>query len=196
VIVSTEDAEMRSVAIAAGAEVPFVRPSTLATDSISIIDVLRHAIGELERLGDSVDAICSLQPTAPFLRTDTLVRCLATFLETRSDSVVTVRRVMHNHPYRTYVRTPAGELSLLMPQGESALQRQDLPPVFALSGGFYVRRAELISKWQGRDFALGTRCVGVEVSELEGLNIDSPLDLAVARCVADAGVAPIERHHE
>jgi CMP-N-acetylneuraminic acid synthetase len=184
VIVSTDDPELREVALAAGAEVPFVRPAELAADSVSLIDVLRHAIAELENLGDRVETICSLQATAPFLRAATLTRCLATFAETRCDAVVTVRRVMHNHPYRTYTRASCGELRPLLPQGEMALQRQDLPEVFALSGGFYVRRSELVSNWSGRDFALGARCIGVEVSETEGMNIDSPLDLDVARCLA------------
>jgi N-acylneuraminate cytidylyltransferase len=195
VVVSTEDPEIRALSLSAGAEVPFERPLDLATDSVSIIHVLRHAIAELTRLGESVDVMCSLQPTAPFLRSDTLRRCLAKFRETNSDAVVTVRRVMHNHPYRTYTCSDAGEMSLLMPQGETALQRQDLPAVFALSGGFYVRRAALITQWQERDFALGRRCIGVEVSEIEGLNIDTPLDLAVSRCLAEGMVADAEERH-
>jgi CMP-N-acetylneuraminic acid synthetase len=189
VIVSTEDSEIRELALSAGAEVPFVRPMELASDSVSLIDVLRHAVAELGRLGDHVDTICSLQPTAPFLSPGTLERCLMTLDETGCDSVVTVRRVMHNHPYRTYSRTDAGYLKPLLSHGEGALQRQDLPEVFALSGGFFVRRSHLVSAWGGQDFALGRRCAGIEVTEVEGLNIDSPLDLAIARCLA-AGSLP------
>ena len=108
----------------------------------------------------------SLQPTAPFLLPATVNACLARLDETGSDSVVTVRRVVHNHPYRAYERGADGMLRPLFPEGERLLQRQDLPPVFALSGGFYVRRADLVRHWSGADFALGSRCVGVPVSEV------------------------------
>jgi CMP-N-acetylneuraminic acid synthetase len=183
VIVSTEDAEIREHSILHGADVPFERPPELATDAVSLIEVLRHALAELERRGDTIDVVCSLQPTAPFLSARTMETCLSTLRETTRDSVVTVRRILHNHPYRAYERTVEGELRPVLREGERALQRQDLPEMFALSGGFYVRRASLLREWKGADFALRS-CIGVEVSDVEAVNIDSPLDLAFARCVA------------
>ena len=189
VIVSTEDPEIREVALAAGVDVPFTRPVAVAGDEASLIDVLRHALSEFDAAGESVDVICSLQPTAPFLSADTVNTCLTRFRQAAWDSVVTVRRIVHNHPYRAYGCDGDGALRPLFPDGERLLQRQDLPTFFALSGGFYARRAELIRSWSGRDFALGSRCLGVAVSDLEGTNIDTPMDLELARLLADRRVA-------
>lgn len=184
VMVSTEDPEIRQVAIDAGVDVPFVRPASVSGDEVSLIGVLRHALSELDATGDVADGICSLQPTAPFLLPETVNTCLERFRDTGCDSVVTVRRVVHNHPYRTYERGADDALRALFPEGERFLQRQDLPPFFALSGGFYVRRAELVRRWTGGDFALGSQCLGVPVSEVESTNIDTPLDLELARVVS------------
>src|SRR5437773_7864744 len=49
VIVTTDDAEIRDVALRYGAEVPFLRPPELATDRASKWPVLRHAVGFLEK---------------------------------------------------------------------------------------------------------------------------------------------------
>lgn len=184
VIVSTEDPEIRDVALDAGVEVPFNRPAAAARDEASLIDVLRHALSELDAAGEKVDVICSLQPTAPFLSADTVNSGLSRFRDATWDSAVTVRRVTHNHPYRAYACDGEGELQPLFPDGQRLLQRQDLPPFFALSGGFYARRAPLIRGWSGRDFALGARCLGVTVSDIEGMNIDTLMDLELARLLA------------
>ena len=54
VIVSTDDKKIASVAREFGAEVPFLRPKRLATDSIGFDAVLLHGIKELFSLGAEV----------------------------------------------------------------------------------------------------------------------------------------------
>lgn len=65
VVVSTDDAEIADVARAAGAAVPFRRPSALASDDATTLDVVWHALAEL---GNRHDWLVLLQPTSP-LRT-------------------------------------------------------------------------------------------------------------------------------
>ena len=50
VIVSSEDSKIISIAKKFGAEVPFIRPKKLATDSANMNDVLIHAIKKLYSL--------------------------------------------------------------------------------------------------------------------------------------------------
>ena len=47
IVVSTEDKEIALIAKRYGAEVPFMRPKYLATDSVTTDDVLVHAVKEL-----------------------------------------------------------------------------------------------------------------------------------------------------
>ena len=65
-IVSTDYQEIANVALHYNANVPFIRPQQLANDTASSIDVVMHAIAFLENNGEFFDAVCLLQPTAPF----------------------------------------------------------------------------------------------------------------------------------
>ena len=67
VIVSTEDEEIAETARKWGAEVPFVRPPELATDTISLIPVVQHALRAMDGLGFGADAVVSMQATSPGL---------------------------------------------------------------------------------------------------------------------------------
>ena len=72
VIVSTEDAEIAAVAKDWGAEVPFLRPETLADDFTGTGAVVRHAIRWLLDQGQPVSHACCIYATAPFVRPDFL----------------------------------------------------------------------------------------------------------------------------
>ncbi|NBV87451.1 MAG: acylneuraminate cytidylyltransferase family protein, partial [Verrucomicrobia bacterium] len=55
VIVSTDDSEIAETASAFGAEVPFLRPAELASDSASEFLAWKHAVAETSRLYGSFD---------------------------------------------------------------------------------------------------------------------------------------------
>ena len=189
VIVSTEDPEIAQVAREWGADVPFMRPSQLAEDQVSLIPVVRQTLTESDQWGWDVSAVASLQPTAPLLQPKTIDTCIRLFLETGCDSVITVRRVEHNHPYRVQLMDEEGRISPLFSEGERFLQKQDLPTLYALTGGLYLRKRELLIHWSGQDFALGRDQRAVEVEAEESLDIDSPLDLALFRSIAGEAIS-------
>ena len=65
-LVSTDGARIAKVAKAAGADVPFMRPAALATDSASILHAICHATDWLaQNEGRSYDYVIMLQPTSP-----------------------------------------------------------------------------------------------------------------------------------
>lgn len=65
-LVSSEDAEILSIARLYGAPVPFVRPASLATDEVRNIDVMIHALEFMEKKNDILyDLLVLLQPTSP-----------------------------------------------------------------------------------------------------------------------------------
>ncbi|MDB4455672.1 pseudaminic acid cytidylyltransferase, partial [bacterium] len=72
IIVSTDDNEVKKVALAHGAEVPFERPSDLANDHAATLPAIRHAIEWLESSGYELEAACCLYATAPFLEASLL----------------------------------------------------------------------------------------------------------------------------
>lgn len=67
VMVSTDDNNIAKVAREYGAEVPFVRPDTLADDFTGTIPVTKHAIEWYESQGHSIDEVMCIYPTAPLV---------------------------------------------------------------------------------------------------------------------------------
>jgi len=65
-IVSTDDTEIAKIAEDYGAEVPWLRPPNLATDSATSFSVIKHAMDEFDRKHELSDAVVMLQPTSPF----------------------------------------------------------------------------------------------------------------------------------
>lgn len=66
-IVSTDDAEIAAAAHRHGADVPFLRPAELASDSASSEAVLKHALERMEAEHDQTfPIVVYLQPTEPF----------------------------------------------------------------------------------------------------------------------------------
>jgi N-acylneuraminate cytidylyltransferase len=76
IIVSTDDEEITDVANRWGAEVPFRRPAELSNDYSGIIEVITHATQWLQDQECSLEAVCCIYPTAPFVRRDDIQRGL------------------------------------------------------------------------------------------------------------------------
>lgn len=67
IIVSTDNAEIASVAKSFSADVPFMRPASLADDYSSTTQVVQHAINWLQDIGEQYEYVCCIYATAPFL---------------------------------------------------------------------------------------------------------------------------------
>ena len=50
-----------------GVEVPFIRPSNLATDQAPTIPVISHAVDWFEQQGLVFEIVITIQPTSPFI---------------------------------------------------------------------------------------------------------------------------------
>src|SRR6266540_1639761 len=91
VIVSTDSDTVARVARAAGAEVPFLRPSELAQDDSPEWLVWRHALSALkEAEGIYPDVLLVVPPTAPLRAGEDLERCIEEYEKGAADIVVTV----------------------------------------------------------------------------------------------------------
>lgn len=182
VIVSTEDEEIAKVARKYGAEVPFMRPKELARDNVSLIPVIQHAMRYLENVGWKADVIVSIQPTSPLIEATDIDLAIDKLVKTGCDSVVSVCRIVHGHPYRA-LKLNGDRVVPFVKKGQRYLQKQDLPPFYIFNGALFVRRRKVLEKWSGHDFALGKDVRAIVMDEMKSINIDTPLDLMVAKAV-------------
>ena len=94
IIVSTDDSETAVIAKNCGAEVPFIRPKSLASDVTSTADVIRHAVDWLELNEDyRTQNIFILEPTSPGRRVRHITQAFEMLSESGVDSVASVTRI-------------------------------------------------------------------------------------------------------
>lgn len=177
-IVSTDDPAIAEAAIAAGADVPFLRPADLAQDRSPEWLVWRHALAFLRDAdGAYPDGLVVIPPTAPLRRAEDLERCLDAFAEGNADVIVTVTDA-HRSPYFNMVTIREdGTAGLVLPPTGPVVRRQDVPEVFDMTTVAYVARPEFVMTQPGM-FAGRVRAVHVPLER--ALDIDTPLDFRLA----------------
>jgi len=82
VVVSTEDAEIKEICEAYGAEV-VDRPAELAQDNTKTALVMVHAVEELEKRGYKPDYVLLIQPTSPFRTAEFIDEAIEYFLSNK-----------------------------------------------------------------------------------------------------------------
>lgn len=180
VIVSTDDLEIAAVSRQWGAQVPFTRPAELATDTALSLPVMQHAVREMEKLKfQTYDIAVMLQPTTPLRSAQDIDAGIQLLLDTGSDSIVSVVDVGGHHPFR--MKRIVGDNILInyVDQGfEDMRPRQQLPPVYIRSGSLYIVRRDVLME-QHR--FVGADCRAYVMPENRAINIDTYLDLALAK---------------
>ena len=174
VFVSTEDAEIAEVAIAFGAEV-IQRPDHLAQDTSPEWVAYQHAITEAKQKYGHFKRFLSLPPTSP-LRSQEDVRACLDSLNDFTDVVMTMTDTSRS-PYFNMVREESdGEIQLLV--NGRYFRRQDAPISYDLTTVAYVMNPEFVlinnGYWDGK-------VRGVKIPTARALDIDTPLDLEIAR---------------
>lgn len=172
VIVSTEDAEIAEVALAAGAEV-IERPMSLAQDTTASEPVIEHVIAELTARGERPDVVMFLQATSPVRLPGTLARALDEFLASGADSMV---GVVAETPFLWNLSHPAtADYDFT-----ARPRRQDIAPEgmkYRENGSIYVTKTEIYETLHNR---LGGHIELFELQDIEATDIDTPADFAVA----------------
>lgn len=183
VIVSTEDDKIASIAKDCGAKVPFKRPAELADDKTPLVSVAKHGMKAMDELGSRADIIVQLSPTCPFITGGIIDKTIEKIFD--ADSVVTLKRIEHEHPYRAKELFEGDRLRSFIKDVdvEKFQSRQDLPVLYCTSGAVYTRRRHLLENASGRDFAFGEVAKAVILSDIEAINIDRPIDFVLAEFI-------------
>jgi len=176
-MVSTEDPEIAEIAKAAGANVPFMRPSKLATDTSSTIEVLLHVIESYEAKGHFFDALCLLQPTVPFRKSGDLEGAIEKFKDFSGDSLVTMRQLPHiYHPDWIYVQDQ-DFVHLYSGKTTPPTRRQNLSDAWYRDGSIYLVKWSVLKEKRS---LYGDRIAHYEMKNSPNINIDTLEDWKAA----------------
>lgn len=139
VIVSTDDQEIADVARAWGAEVPFLRPSSLAQDHSLDLEAFQHALNWLQaEEGYLPDLVVHLRPTGPARRIELIDRAIQVLLaHPEADSLRSVSLAEHT-PYKMWLLNDDGSMrpavTLNGVKEAHSVARQMLPKAYWQNG--------------------------------------------------------------
>lgn len=185
VVVSTDDPEIRAVALRYGAEAPFLRPGDLATDTASKWLVWRHLVTVLEKTeGYRCDILVDLDPTAPLRTVSDVESCLHVLVAEGADIVVSLCEAPKN-PYFNLVEYHGDVLRLSKEPNRPIACRQDAPPVFALNASIYVMWRSFLME---RDGLFSGRAKGFVMPPERSIDIDREIDFEFVEFLLRRGV--------
>jgi len=96
VIVSTDSQQIAEVVVGLGAEIPFLRPDRLSTDSALAVDNYIYTVARLEKeSGLKISDFIVLQPTSPLRTFSDIDNANDLFKEKKADSVISYTEETH-----------------------------------------------------------------------------------------------------
>ena len=170
VIVSTDDDEIKKIALQYGAIVPFMRPSELSDDFSTSDDVIDHTVEYLKSKNEVFDYVCTIYATAPLLQEKYLIQGYDEIIKNKCVMAFSVTSM----PFpiqRTFKITKSNRCEMFTPEHFNT-RSQDLEESYQDAGQFY---------WQNmnktlNDIAFGEDSIPIILPRHLVQDIDTPED--------------------
>jgi N-acylneuraminate cytidylyltransferase len=189
VVVSTDDREIADAGRAEGAEVPFLRPAELASDTAREWQAWRHAVDFVENQSNAmpIDIFVSVPTVCPLRSAHDVARAIALYRKGNADIVFSVTPSAANPYYNMVELDPSGTASLSKPPEAIVHGRQKAPTVYDIVAGVYVTSPAYIreseSIWGGRNAT-------IEIPRERAVDIDTETDFRLAEFLLQGGTRP------
>lgn len=177
-VVSSDDPDILQAAAKAGATYLVERPETLATDTISVLPAIEHALTTLEtNLNQKVDSFVLLQPTSPTREVGDIIGAVTQFDSAKCTSVITGSKARSSPYFSLVEQNSDGTVMLCKTTTPPIVRRQDAPTCFDMNGSIYVVDRARFAKdlqmiWPDTQL--------FEMNEENSVDIDTPLDFKIA----------------
>ncbi|MCJ7841353.1 acylneuraminate cytidylyltransferase family protein [Lederbergia sp. NSJ-179] len=181
VIVSTDSQEIADVAKQFGAEIPFLRPHDLATDSALAIDTYLYTMNRLRKEGSKdTDIFTVLLPTTPLRTVKNIQEAILLFHEHEPSSLVSVTKAPI--PLDWYMVKDNENIlqKVIINDSEKLKNRQDERDYFIPNGAIYILRSKLLETTGNYYFE---NTIGYEMKPEESIDIDTPFEFFMAECI-------------
>jgi N-acylneuraminate cytidylyltransferase/CMP-N,N'-diacetyllegionaminic acid synthase len=144
IYVSTEDTEIKTIAEAFGAVVPYLRPEELSRDPAGVVDVCFHMIEYLEEKGEHYKTLCILLPTSPLRTESDILSALETY--GASEAKVLMSVLEYEHP--PFAALELDDKSFLSPcfPDYIELKSQETPKAYRSNGAITIIDIEEFKK--------------------------------------------------
>lgn len=176
IVVSTDDDALAAIAEDYGAQV-VKRPDTLAKDDVRLFEVILNYRDSHLNKSTNRECMILLEATSPFRSPELLIHAIEA-LESGFDSAATFKKA-ESHPTQCWEIDKEKNLSTYIQDANPWVRRQELPPVFELSGDLYAFDLNLL-KTDLPSLLVG-RSVPIIVDHKYSIDINEPRDMELAK---------------
>lgn len=177
VAVSTDDGHIAMLSKRYKAQAPFIRPKKLATSSAKVIDVLIHAIGYFENIGERYDLIMLLQPTSPLRRACDINGSIELFFKKKAQAIISVCQNEH-HPWWSNTLETGFSMAGFNKKAIANKNRQFLPVFYRINGAIYLADTGYLKT---KKSFLGKDTFAFIMPQERSVDIDNKLDFDFAQ---------------
>lgn len=190
-VVTTDSPEIARIARDAGAEVPFLRPPELATDTCAKMPVLRHALIQCEQcFAARFEVVLDLDVTSPVRSVEAIEGIVRVFEQKKPDCAFSVVRARKNPYFNMVELTPEGMARLCKVPPSGVVRRQDAPAVFEMNASMYVYDRTFLLDERYRT-PLAGRAAVYEMPEYSAFDIDSEIDFRFVEFLIKEGLVSL-----
>ena len=178
-IVSTDNEEIRQVAIKCGVDVPFLRPAEFSSDTASSVIALQHAVNWIENHDQiKYDFVIELMCTNPMKIALDIDACISKLITSKADSVIAVHKLDDHHPARIKKIIDDKIVDFCLPETPE-MRRQDLKPdAYIRSGSIYALKRDHLMI-EGKRFGSFNSRPYILPPE-RAINVDTEIDFLIA----------------
>lgn len=177
VVVSTDSEDIAETARQFGADVPFMRPDSLAGPTIGKFDVWKHALDACEaHYGKSCDIYLDLDCTNPLREPSDIRAILEQFKAGRErgiDAVFTICEARKNPYFNMVEADETGALRMSKSLGPTVIRRQDTPPVYEHVASMYALDPRYVRR---AGHLLDGHTEGYDIGQEKCFDVDSEFD--------------------
>lgn len=180
VVVSTDCSEIADISKKYGAEVPFIRPETIALDTSSTLDVVKHCIDFCKSKNNEFTHILLLQPTSPLRMTEDIDCSIDLLLKKKAKAIYSVCETEHSPLWSNTLPEDNSFDDFLRPE-VNGKRSQDLPKYFRLNGSIYLVDITELLKVDSLNTV--TPSYAYIMDRKASIDIDEDLDFKVAEAI-------------
>lgn len=171
VMVTTDSEEIALIAREYGASVPFLRPTTLSSDTATTLDVVKHTLAYYKhRMRKSFDYVVLLEPTSPLRDRVDINSAIEQLIEHKNaTAIVGICKTESQNPAFLVKKNKNGTLKSYLNLKRKVLRRQETNDVYYYEGSVYVSQANALLI-KNSFYHEGT--IGYEVPKWKSLEID------------------------
>lgn len=184
-IISTDDERIADIARQFGAQVPFMRPADLASDTASKWPVFIHAVETYEKLtGKKVDYLVDLDVTVPLKSAEDINGAIELALSDTSVDVVITGYEPERNPYFNMMEVNENGYAEIVKKGvRPIVRRQDAPLVYSLTPAAYVVKKSALYEFEHWSKA---KCKIYPIPRERAVDIDTEIDFKIVEFLIDS----------